>query len=473
MPEAPVPLVEERSVEVTTARSPALNLIRSTAVRLAFFYAVLFIISSLLLTGFLWWRTALYLDSEIDAVIVADAQAIADRLRDFGLPGAIETINERVVHASDEHAIYLLVDPTLHPIVGNLAAWPLEARSEPGWHDINIERDGRLHVTRAWVGVLSGGFRLLVGRDVQDRAEVRGLIVDALLWASGCALALAVIGGLLTRRAVLARVETINRTATAIVQGDLSRRVPTRGSSDEFDQLARTVNAMLEQIQQLIEGVRNASNVVAHDLRTPLAELRTRLETLLRTRPGAEQAYEEIQASVGDIDRIVGVFNALLRLSEIDSGVRRAEFRDVDLNEVITELAELYEPLAEEKEIEFTAAPEGTHAGFIVHGDPNLLAQAIGNLVDNAIKYAPRQGSVSLRIATMGDQAEVIVADNGPGIADADKPRVTQRFYRGDRAGSPGIGLGLSVVEAVARLHGGSLRFDDNHPGLIATLTLP
>src|SRR5580658_5575037 len=360
--------------DISSPRMP--DLTRSTAVRLAFGYAILFIISALLLTGFLWWRTALYLDREIDAVIIADARGIADRLRDFGLPGAIETINERVGHAGDEHAIYLLVDPTLSRIAGNLQAWPLAVRSTPGWHDINLERDGRLHVTRALFALLPGGFRILVGRDVQDRVEVRTLIFDALVWTSVGALVLAIIGGLLTRRAVLRRVETINRTASAIVQGDLSRRVSTQGSSDEFDQLARTINVMLEQIQHLVEGVRNASNVVAHDLRTPLAELRTRLETLLRTRPPPEATFDEIQNSVADIDRIVNVFNALLRLAEIDSGVRRAGFRDVDLSQLTNELMELYEPLAEDKEIAFTVgAPEG----LSVHGDPDLLAQAIGN----------------------------------------------------------------------------------------------
>jgi signal transduction histidine kinase len=448
------------------------DLTRSTAVRLAVGYAVLFIISSLLLTGFLWWRTASYLDREIDAVIIADGEAIADRLRDFGLPGAIETINERVQHASDERAIYLLVDPTLSRIAGNLQAWPLEVRSVPGWYDVNLERDGRLHVTRALFAFLPGGFRLLVGRDVQDRVEIRALIVDSLFWASLCALVLAIGGGMLTRRAVLARVETINRTASAIVQGDLSQRVPTQGSSDEFDQLVRTINSMLEQIERLIEGVRNATNIVAHDLRTPLAELRARLEALLRTRPSIQMTYNEIQNSVVDIDRIVEIFNALLRLAEIDSGVRRASFRQVDLSRITTEVVELYDPAAEDKEITLTVeAPEGV---FVV-GDPHLLAQAIGNLLDNAIKYTPRHGKVSLRATSAaGGRVEIVVADNGPGIADPEKLRVTNRFYRGNReTDTEGIGLGLSVVEAVARLHAGSLSLADNGPGLAATLHLP
>jgi len=448
------------------------SLLRSTAVRLAFGYAVLFIVSSLALAGFLWSRTALYLDREIEAVIIADAQAFGDRLRDFGLPGAIDTINERVGHARDEHAIYLLTDPTLARIAGNLQAWPLAVRSTPGWYEINLVRDDKLHVTRALFVALPGNFRLLVGRDVEDRVEVRGLIVSALGWASLGALVLAVLGGLLVRAAVLRRVEAINRTAGAIVRGDLSHRVATRGSSDEFDRLAQTINAMLGQIQHLIEGVRNASNVVAHDLRTPLTELRSRLETLVRERPAAAETYDEIQGAVGDIDRIVGIFNALLRLAEIDSGIRRAGFRRVDLGSVTNELMELYEPLAEEKGVTLTvaAAPD-----LAVRGDPNLIAQAVGNLIDNAIKYAPCHGTVSLRIAAATEnQLEIEVTDTGPGIADTDKVRVTERFYRGNHAaGTEGIGLGLSVVDAVARLHGGTISLRDNHPGLVAVLTLP
>ena len=448
------------------------NVLRSTAVRLAMGYAALFIMSSLLLVGFLWWRTALYLDQEIDAVIIADGQAISDRLRDFGLPGAIETVTERVGQAGDEHAIYLLVDPALNPVAGNMQAWPLEVGSAPGWYQIELEHSGKLHTTRALVVELPSRYRLLVGRDVQDRIEVRSLIVQGLGWASLGALVLAIVGGLLTRRAVLHRVETINRTAGAIVQGDFSRRVPSRGSSDEFDQLVRTINDMLEQIERLVDGVRNASNVVAHDLRTPLAELRARLEALSRAHPPAETTYEEIDEAVADIDHIIGIFNALLRLAEINSGVRRSGFRRVDLSQVIEEVAELYGPLAEEKRVTLTVeAPHGT----AVRGDPDLLAQAVGNLVDNAIKYAPCQGRVSLRIASNPEgRVEIEVADSGPGIADSEKSKATDRFFRGNRsAGTEGMGLGLSVVEAVARLHGGTLCLSDNRPGLIASLNLP
>ena len=449
------------------------RLLRSTAVRLALGYAALFIVSSLLLVGFLWWRTAHYLDREIDAVIVADAQAISDRLRDFGLPGAIETVSDRVRQARDEHAIYLLADPMLNPVAGNLQAWPLTVGLVPGWHQLELVRDGRTYATRALVVLLPGGFRLLVGRDVQDRVEVRAQVMQSLAWASAGACVLAILGGLLLRRSVLRRVEAINRTASAIIEGDLSRRVFIKGSSDEFDQLAQTINRMLEQIEHLIERVRNASNAVAHDLRTPLAELRSRLEELIRTRPPAERAFDEIDKAVADIDHVIDIFNALMRLAEIDSGVRRSAFGRVDLAAVTTQVAELYSPVAEEKGVSLTLdAPPG----LIVNGDPNLLAQAVGNLVDNAIKFQPPAGAVSLRVVEIPGQArlEIEVADHGPGIPEPEGARATEPFYRGDHAaGTAGIGLGLSVVQAVARLHGGALIMSDNRPGLRAALSLP
>ena len=221
-----------------------------------------------------------------------------------------------------------------------------------------------------------------------------------------------------------------------------------------------------------MERVRNTSNAIAHDLRTPLAELRARLEELLRTRPESEVAFEEIHKAVADIDRVIAVFNALLRLAEIDFGVRRSGFRRVELAGLATEEAELYTPLTEEKDAVFEVDGQ---AGMTVNGDPHLLAQAVGNLVDNAVKYAPRSGRVSLRIAPSSNrEIEIVVADNGPGIPNDEKARVTDRFYRGRAsAGTSGIGLGLSLVEAVARLHEGSLTLTDNDPGLVASLRMP
>ena len=446
--------------------------LRSTSVRLALGYAALFIVSSLVLVGLLWWRTAAYLERETNAVILADTRAIGDRLRDFGLPGAVETINERAGANGDQNAIYLLVGLFGQPVAGNLSAWPSEIGRDDGWHLAEMLRSGQSRATQLLSVALPGGFQLLVGRDVEERERVRALILNGLAWAVGAALVIAAAGGYLTRRALLARVEAISRTSAAIVPGDLAHRVPERDSADEFDDLARIINSMLDQIQNLIEGVRNVSNAVAHDLRTPLAEARARLEDILRSQPPTEQIFEEIEATVEDIDRLIGMSNALLRLAEIDSGVRRSGFRRVDLAEIIEDVADLYRPAAEAKSI---ALSVGAPAGLVANGDPFLLAQAIGNLVDNAIKYAPVQGSVALRLDRRGaGDVEVAVVDDGPGIPDEEKHRVTQRFYRGDSSrAKAGVGLGLSVVASVAKLHGGSLVLTDNHPGLTASLYLP
>ena len=449
--------------------------LQSTSVRIALGYAALFIVSALALVGFLWWQTTGYLDREIDAVIVADTRAVGDRLRDFGLAGAKETIDDRVRQTADEHAVYLLTDPMRNPVAGNLEAWPPEVGTNSAWYEVPLLRDGAPHATRILHVVLPSGFHLLVGRDVQDRVILRGLIVDSLAWSALAALIFAVAGGLLVRHTVLSRIATINQTANAIVHGDLSRRMAAPSTRDEFDQLARTINGMLDQIQLLVEGARNTSDAVAHDLRTPLTELRNRLEAIVLDRPQTAPMIEEVQKAVGDTDRLIAVFNALLRLADVKSGARRAGFRKVDLADVVADVAELYAPLAEENGIALTLdAPRG----FTVNGDPHLLAQAVANLVDNAIKFTPRGGAIQLQLHQADrTRVEIRVADNGRGIPDSEKRLVTEKFHRGrrgrDEVDTPGSGLGLSLVEAIARLHAGLFVLSDNDPGLVASLLLP
>jgi signal transduction histidine kinase len=227
---------------------------------------------------------------------------------------------------------------------------------------------------------------------------------------------------------------------------------------------------MLDQIQQLIEGLQATTHAVAHDLRTPLAELRGRLEALLRARPSPEWTLEEVQEAVDDVDRVIEIFNALLRLAEIDSGTRRSGFRTVDLVEIAAEAAELYRPVIEERGAEI-AVEAPAHCS--IEGDPFLIVPAIGNLLDNAAKVAPRGSVVTLTVAGEGGRSRIVVADRGPGISDHEKPRVVERLFRGDAArATSGVGLGLSVVAAVARRHGGTLTLEDNDPGLKATIRL-
>jgi signal transduction histidine kinase len=438
-------------------------------VQLALVFAGLFVASSLLLVGLLWWQTAGYLDRETDAVILANTRAVGDRLRDFGLAGAMETVRDRVSHG-DKEAIYLLVNPAFEPLAGNLDAWPREVGYDPGWSNTVMLNNGQLHATRLLNVSLPGGFHLLIGRDIEDRVQVRALIFNGLAWAVLATVVIALLGGIVARRAVKARVDAISRTSAAIVRGDLGQRVPESGSADEFDQLSRTINQMLEQIQNLLEGVRNVSNTVAHDLRTPLAEARTRLEDVLKLEPSKE-VTAGIEQALADIDRLIDMSRALLRLAEIDSGVRRSGFREVELSEIVTEVVELYQPTAAEKAVHFAVESK---PGLKVNGDPFLLAQAIGNLVDNAIKYAPTDSQVAVRVGLDAEgDVEVAVGDSGPGIPDTEKQHATERFFRGDSSrGTAGVGLGLSVVASVAKLHGGVLALKDNNPGLLASLIL-
>jgi hypothetical protein len=273
------------------------------------------------------------------------------------------------------------------------------------------------------------------------------------------------------RRAILARIHSIRQTVLAIVQGDLSHRLPSLSSGDELETLSHTINGMLDQIEQLINGIRDVSNSIAHDLRTPLAELRSRLEELSLTRPSNEETFAEIDGAVADVDRVIRIFNALLRLAEIDTGMRRSGFVQVNANELAAEVVEFYSPAAEVKDVTLSFVSSGP---VLVSGDPTLLAQAVGNLIDNALKYAGEQGSVTVGLQYSVDGAvEICVADDGPGIPDSEKPKVAQRFYRGDASrGTPGVGLGLSLVKAVAKLHGGTLELTDNFPGLRARMLI-
>jgi hypothetical protein len=228
---------------------------------------------------------------------------------------------------------------------------------------------------------------------------------------------------------------------------------------------------MLEQTEQLIDGVRNVSNSIAHDLRTPLAELRSRLEELALTKPPVERTFAEIDAAVADVDQVIRIFNALLRLAEIDSGLRRSGFVPVDVTAVAAAAVEFYQPAAELRGSILSLEAAGPAP---IRGDPVLLAQALGNLIDNALKYTPADGSIMVAVRCGGDgSVEIVVADSGPGIADTEKFKAVERFYRGDASRcSPGVGLGLSLVDAVARLHGSELKLEDNHPGLRARMVM-
>jgi signal transduction histidine kinase len=460
-------------------------MMRSSAVSLALGYVVLGIAALVLFAAPLWYAWQVTIQDGRAEFLQADAQRLTDVFRREGADGLKTFIDARVQMQIANERILLLTDASLHPLAGNLRAWPAAVPVAPGNYTIkftpdnrgasgNLAAPGNRNVQTALIHVaqLGGGYNLLVGR---DNALFAPLQTHFWYGLAGAVAVLSIAGlliGLITRRALMSRVNSIRHTVSAIIHGDLKHRLPTQLNDDELNTLSRTINGMLEQIELLVHGVRNVSNSIAHDLRTPLAELRSRLEELALIRPPPEQAFAEIDGAVADVDRVIRIFDALLRLAEIDAGLRRSGFVTLDLADLAANAVEFYAPAAELKNIDLEFRSDGA---LPVSGDPILLAQALGNLIDNALKYAPENGAIVVAAVKSGEAgAEISVSDNGPGIADGEKSKVVQRFYRGDASrGTPGVGLGLSLVQAVAKLHGSSLVLSDQNPGLRAAVTLP
>jgi len=449
---------------------PLLKLLRSTGFKLAALHAVLLVASALALGGFFWWSTAGYMNRQTDQAIRTDVMLLTARWRDGDGGALAQAIAQRLAEDSDNEEIYLLTDEAGRLSAGNLDRWPAEAKSEGTWYELALMRDGAPTIGRIYVLDLPHGGRLLVGRDVKQRLELRELIGDAVLYGSGLAVLLAGIGGVLVRRLLQSRIAPVAVTATAIGQGDLSHRVPLSGADDDFDRLAETLNAMLDRIGVLMLGVREVSNAIAHDLRTPLARLRGRLEESLTSSDPAS-LRGAVERGIAELDGIIGVFHALLRIAEIEAGARRSAFAGFDAAAVLADAADLYGAAADERGLEFSVA---LPPSLPMVGDRDMLLQATANLLDNAIKFTPPGGCVSLAAERRGAEVMIAVSDSGPGIAPGDRSRVVERFFRAEASrGTPGSGLGLALVQAVATLHGGSLALEDAAPGLRATIVVP
>ncbi|HUN42595.1 MAG TPA: HAMP domain-containing sensor histidine kinase [Acetobacteraceae bacterium] len=434
-------------------------------------YALLLAASATALAIFLWWATAGLLDRQTDAAINADAQSLSQRWVEGGLPALILTIQDRLADNVGDNAIYLLAGPMMQPVAGNLGRWPSVVTESGMWYELPIRRAGIASLARLRRYDLPNGFHLLIGRDVQVRAELRTLLTDALLWAAIIVCLMATAGALVVRSLFRRTLANVSATAAAISSGDFAQRVTLSGRGDEFDQLAETINDMLDRIGRLMDGVRQVSNSIAHDLRTPITRARTRLEDAALHANTPEELRAAIERATADLDGIVAVFQALLRIAEIEAGSRRSAFCPFDLAPLLADLAELYGAVAEEQQISVIVdAPQVVSA----YGDRDLVQQAIANLMDNAVKFSPPGSTVRLGAAATSAGLEISVADQGPGIPEADRARATDRFFRGESARStPGSGLGLALVQAVAHLHQGSLRLADATPGLLAVLTLP
>ena len=463
---------KRRGVTANGSEQPMIDrrLFRSAGFRFGAIYALLLAISAIALSIFLWWATAGLLDRETEAAIFADAKDLDARWQEGGMRALASTIDDRMAQNVDEDQIYLLTDKSMYRIAGNLATWPTGVDQVGVSYELQLQRAGMRSMAHVRRFDLPNGFHLLIGRDVRVRAQLRTLLTDALLWSIVMVFAMATIGALVVRNLFRRTLANISATATAIAAGDFAKRVRLTGRGDEFDQVAEVINDMLDRIGRLMDGVREVSNAIAHDLRTPITRARTRLEDAALHAATADDLRAAIERATADLDGIVGVFQALLRIAQIEAGSRRSAFARADIVPLLAEVAELYGVLAEERGISVIVE---TPEQMIVFGDRALLQQAIANLVDNAVKFSPAGGCVRLT-GSVDAAVWIAVTDQGPGIPAADRQRATERFFRGEAARStPGSGLGLSLVLAVAQLHGGSLRLEDGEPGLRAVLALP
>ncbi|HRO10875.1 MAG TPA: HAMP domain-containing sensor histidine kinase, partial [Amaricoccus sp.] len=382
-------------------------------------------------------------------------------------------IGQRLANPPDRDAIYLLVDADGRRIIGNLAQWPPTVAAGGGWTTLDLYRTDRRHPTEisALSVRLPSGERLLVGRDVAARAAFDRSLWRALLWALAAILALSAATGWLLSRIVSGRLAEIDGAARAIMAGALDRRVALRGTADEFDKLAGTLNAMLDRIETLVRDLRTVTDSLAHDLRTPLGRLVRHLEAAVDEATPPEARRTRIDEALREAESVLATATALLDISRIEAGIGAEQFTQVDLGRLAADVADLYEAAAEERGV---ALARDVAPGLGVRGHDQLLALALSNLVENALKYAPTGSSISIAARLDQGRPALVVGDRGPGIPEADRARALGRFVRLDPSrGSPGAGLGLALVAAVARMHGAEIRLADNAPGLRATLRFP
>ncbi|MGE5269702.1 MAG: sensor histidine kinase [Thiohalocapsa sp.] len=458
-------------------------MVRTHAFRLAGLYLLVFIVSVIGVLFFVYWASADFVERQTEATLDAEVTGLAEQYAQRGLSGLVQIVAARSAGDRGDGMLYLVTNRDGRPLAGNIRGWPAGVPARPGPLSFRVEvpEPGRnaTHPAQGVLFVIPDGYRLLVGRDISDASDFRDRIRTTLWWSGLGALGIGLVGGTLMSRNMLRRVEQVNRTAERVMAGNLSDRVPRRGrgndSGDEFDQLADNLNGMLDQIERLMSGMREVTDNVAHDLKTPLSRLRARLELALLGRrdcpADATMQREAIRAAIEEADRLLATFNALLSIAAAEAGAGAAADEPLDLGAVARGVVELYEPAAEEKGVALRLDNE---PGVRIRGDRHLLSQAIANLLDNSLKYgiAPDGnnpgGDLTIAVRWRDGQAVIEVADRGPGIAGSDRDSVFDRFVRLEPSRSTeGNGLGLSLVRAVARRHDAVVTLEDTQPGAV------
>jgi signal transduction histidine kinase len=449
------------------------RLVKTTTFRLAVLYTAVFAGSVGALFVFVFINTSVFAEQQTEAAIEAEVKGFQDTFRREGVGGLVSAINRRIDPNTRTDGIYLLINPNQQRLAGNLTAWPDDVEADDLWINFSIvdlqAAEPGLADVRGLQFLIPGGYRLMVGRDIREARAFRAQLLRSLNIGLGITIALGVVGGLLFSRSIMGRVEDITQTCRRIMRGDLSQRIDSTGQSDELSRLSDSVNEMLDQIEHLMSGLREVSDNVAHDLRTPLNRLRVRLE-IAANNATDEKEKEEIEEAIADADGLLATFASLLRIARAEASLRRS-FGPLQLGSIIEDVVDLYQPLAEEKGVEFGSNIDFSVTGW---GDSNLVAQALANLTDNAVKYTPEGGNVSISLKAENGSAVLEITDSGPGIPASHRDKVFERLYRlDDSRSTPGSGLGLSLVRAVARSHGLSVTLSDNAPGLAVSVVFP
>jgi signal transduction histidine kinase len=458
------------------------KLIRTTAFRLTLVYLLLFALFAASLLGYFAWNTRRLITEQITTTVTAEVSEITDIFSRRGLRGLVFQIENRSLRPGAN--LYLVTTPTGQMIAGNVGSLAPGVMGSSGWLETFYRRlDDQGNENRralVYVTQLSSGFRLLIGRDLEERRRLFGIVAKAAQWSVLVVVVLGIGGGIFVARRVLRRIDAMTGTTRRIMAGDLTGRLPVGRSGDELDRLAENLNAMLERIEALMTGLKEVSDNIAHDLKTPLTRLRNRAEEALSKSRSEAEYRAALERTIEESDGLIRTFNALLMIARAESGQARGDMIDFDAADVAGGIHELYEPLAEDDgmtlRVKAMSAP--------LHGNRELISQALANLVENAIKYGkpaavPLDTAASSRDIVIearrdGDQVMLSVTDHGPGIPEADRKHAIERFVRLEASRTlPGSGLGLSLASAVATLHGGELRLGDAHPGLSVALVLP
>jgi signal transduction histidine kinase len=455
----------------------------TSTVRLTALFIAIFVAFAVVLLAFLAYQTSIQIQRQQSHAIereMAQIQLLAAQSGMTTVAFAVQRLADR-----PGPGIYYLGDPTGRMVAGNVSDFPPVVLAQVGRYELTYERGLEIYGTdeeQTTTGIaivesmeLANGMRLVVGRDIGERRDFTAIIFSTFFWGAGAIIVLSIVTGGLTARRVLRRIDAITGTSNKIMSGNLSERVPVTRRNDEFDRVATSLNAMLDRIEQLMGGLKGVTDNVAHDLKTPLTRLRNQAEAALRDHDNPEAQRAALETTIEESDQLIRTFNALLLIARSEAGTPSGQLDDIDISAVVTDVAELYTPVAED-------AGFALHADIVPHlhmrANRELVSQALVNLIENAIKYGKSDDETRGRIdlSIKADQGSIVieVADNGPGIPPSERERVFERFVRLEASRTEaGSGLGLSLVAAVVQLHQGSVRLEDNAPGVRAVLTFP